>query len=81
MRHTLHDCFMSGFAMMYFQDPSLLQFQKRLEDAAHQNNLRNLFCVQSIPRDTRMRDVIDEIDSQEIEPLFEDFLSIGNSKN
>ncbi len=73
VKHTLHDCFMSGFAMMYFQDPSLLQFQKRLEDAAHQNNLRNLFCVQSIPRDTQMREVIDEIDSQGLEPLFEDF--------
>lgn len=73
VRHSLHDCFMSGFAMMYFQDSSLLQFQKRLEDAAHHNNLSNLFQVQSIPRDTQMREVIDEIDSRELEPLFEDF--------
>lgn len=73
VKHSVHDCFMSGFAMMFFQDPSLLQFQKRLEDAAHQNNLRNLFQVESIPRDTQMREVIDEIDSRGIEPLFEDF--------
>ncbi len=71
VRHSLHDCFMSG-AMMYFQDPSLLQFQKRLEDAAHQKNLRNLFQAQSIPKDTQMRDIIDAIDSGKIEPLFED---------
>jgi hypothetical protein len=27
IKHTLHDCMMSGFAMMLYQDPSLLQFQ------------------------------------------------------
>lgn len=29
--HSIHDSLMSGFACMFFQDPSLLQFQKRLE--------------------------------------------------
>ena len=76
VKHTLHDCLMSGFAMMFFQDSSLLQFQRRLEDAAHHNNLRNIFQVQSIPKDTQMRDVIDSIDSKEIEPLFEDFFRV-----
>ena len=73
VKHSVHDCFMSGFAMMFFQDPSLLQFQKRLEDTIHNNNLRTLFQVQSIPKDTQMRDVIDEVDSKELEPVFEDF--------
>lgn len=76
VKHTLHDCLMSGFAMMFFQDSSLLQFQRRLEDAAHHNNLRNIFQVQSIPKDTQMRDVIDSIDSKEIEPLFEDLFRV-----
>lgn len=48
--YLLHDCLMSGFAMMYFQDPSLLQFQRRLEDEYEQNNLRTLFNVQAIPK-------------------------------
>ncbi len=42
--HCIHDVFMSGFAMMYFQDPSILQFQKRLEDEIHNNNLKTLFA-------------------------------------
>ncbi|OGP62972.1 MAG: hypothetical protein A2V65_03075 [Deltaproteobacteria bacterium RBG_13_49_15] len=29
--YALHDCFMSAFAMMFLQDPSLLQFQLRLQ--------------------------------------------------
>ena len=73
IKHSIHDVFMSGFAMMHFQDPSLLQFQRRLEDGAHRNNLRTIFKVDSIPKDSQMKEVIDAIDSAELEPVFEDF--------
>lgn len=71
--HAMHDVFMSGFAMMFFQDPSLLQFQQRMEDEGHMNNLKTLFHVKTIPKDTWMREVIDEVDPEEIMPLFDDF--------
>jgi hypothetical protein len=73
VKHAVHDVLMSGFAMMFYQDSSLLQFQQRLQEAIHQNNLQTLFQVESIPRDSQMREVIDEIESRELEPLFEDF--------
>ncbi|MFT6269484.1 MAG: hypothetical protein ACJAVV_002310 [Alphaproteobacteria bacterium] len=38
---TQHDSLMSAFAYMFFQDPSLLHFQKRLEQHQQRNNLRN----------------------------------------
>ncbi len=80
--HCQHDVVMSGFAMMYFQDPSILQFQKRLEEGIHNNNLKTLFQVQSIPKDSQMKDVIDEVDSTELEPVFEDFfLAIQRGKH
>jgi hypothetical protein len=28
----LHDCLMSALAMMFFQDPSLLSFQRRMQE-------------------------------------------------
>lgn len=71
--YLMHDVFMSAFAMMFFQDPSLLQFQQRLEDEAHMNNLRTLFHVTSIPKDTQMREVMDDVDPAQITPLFDDF--------
>src|SRR3972149_9370981 len=74
VEHVVHDVLMSGFAIMFYQDRSLLQFQQRLEEAIHKNNLRTLFQVESIPRDSQMREVIDEVESRELEPLFEDFL-------
>jgi hypothetical protein len=73
VKHGVHDVLMSGFAMMFYQDSSLLQFQQRLQEAIHKNNLQTLFQVESIPKDSQMREVIDEVESQELEPLFEDF--------
>lgn len=74
--HSIHDVFMSGFAMMYFQDSSLLQFQKSLEDDMHNNNLKTLFQVQSIPKDSQMKAVIDGVGSAELEPIFEDWFRV-----
>lgn len=64
---------MSGFAMMYFQDPSLLQFQRRMEEANQQNNLRNMFDVDVIPGDTQLRDQLDNSPSDKLEEVFSDF--------
>ena len=59
--------------MMFFQDPSLLQFQKSLEDEIHTSNLKTLFQVSSVPKDTAMREVIDRYESSDLLPLFDDF--------
>jgi len=37
------------------------------------NNLTTLFQVQSIPGDTRMREVVDDVNPEELAPLFDDF--------
>ena len=65
--HCLHDVLMSGFAMMFFQDPSILAFQKRLQESAQQNNLSKVFGVVTIPKDTQMRDVIDMLPTVALE--------------
>lgn len=59
----IKDALMSGFACMYFQDPSLLQFQKRMQEDQHRNNLNTLLGVRTIPKETQMRTIIDGVDS------------------
>jgi hypothetical protein len=56
----LHDVLMSGFALFYFQPPSLLQFQQSMEKQTGQSNLQRLFGVQSVPSDTQMRTLLDD---------------------
>ena len=71
--HRLHDAFMSGFACMFFQDPSLTQFQKRLAEHENTSNLHTLFNVTSIPKDSQLRDIIDHTDSETLRPVFKDY--------
>lgn len=73
--YSLHDVLMSGFAMMFFQDSSILAFQKRLQESAQQNNLSNIFGVVTIPKDTQMRDAIDMVPTEALSDVFPDFLN------
>jgi hypothetical protein len=70
---SIHDAMMSGLACMYFQDPSLLQFQKRMQEEQHRNNLNTLFGIENIPKETQMREIIDEVSSEYFRPLFRDY--------
>ena len=72
--HCIRDVVMSALAMMFFQDPSLLQFQKRMEEARQTSNLKTLFGVSSVPKDACMREVLDELDPKRLRPVFKDFL-------
>ena len=49
------DVLMSGLAMMTVQDPSMLEFQRRLNQNTRSNNLKTLFCVDEIPATSQFR--------------------------
>jgi len=71
--YTLHDCAMSAFAMMFFQDPSLLEFQRRMQESINRNNLNTMFNVESIPKDTQLRDILDQCPTDKLEKVYADF--------
>ncbi len=70
---SYHDVLMSAFACMYFQDPSLAQFQKRMKEAKGKSNLQTLFDVKNIPKDSQLRDIIDTIPGALFAPIFKDY--------
>jgi len=70
---SLHDAMMSGFACMYFQDSSLLQFQNRLQEEQHRNNLKTFFEVSNIPKETQMRELIDGVDSEIFRAIYKNY--------
>jgi len=74
--HELQDVCMSALAMFCFQDPSLLAFQKRTQAPVLAQNLKNMWHIQSVPSDSQMRTVMDEIDSGEFEGLFATFFRL-----
>jgi hypothetical protein len=72
--YRLHDFFMTGFAMMYLQDPSLLAFQQRLQKACNLNNLKTMFDIKSIPKDSHLRDTLDQASTDDLNKIFSDYL-------
>lgn len=65
VNYSLRDTLMTAFAMFFFQDPSLLQFQTARKQKRGRCNLETLFAVRQLPAETQMRDLLDEVDSQE----------------
>jgi hypothetical protein len=68
--YSLHDCLMSGLAMMFFQDPSVLSFQRRMQDRMQDCNLKAMFAVKDIPTDSALRLILDQIPTLSIHPVF-----------
>lgn len=64
LSYPLHDTLMSGFAMMFFQHPSLLQFQRAMEKKRRRCNLQTIFGVHAIPSDTQMREILDGVEAE-----------------
>lgn len=58
---------------MHFQDPSLLQFQKRLEKKHHKSNLQTLFGIRKIPESTQLRTITNGVDSDYLSPFFDEY--------
>ena len=67
---TLHDCLMSALAMMFFQDPSLLSFQRRMQERMHCSNLKTMFAIEAIPSDAVLRKAVDAVDTKLLDPCF-----------
>jgi hypothetical protein len=67
--YSLHDTLMSGFAMMFFQYPNLLELQRKMKQRRQQCNVETLFGVRDVPSDTQMRDILDGVPVELIRPL------------
>ena len=67
---------MSALAMFCYQDPSLLQFMHRVKAEKMAANLTHIWAIDSVPSDSQMRVVMDEIDPKEFESLFTVFFRL-----
>jgi len=74
--NSIVDVVLSGLACMYYQSPSLLEFQRKMEKKEQRNNLRSMFTVQELPTDQGMRHIIDLVDSETtFRPIFKDLFN------
>jgi hypothetical protein len=69
LSYSLPDTLMSGFALMFFQHPSLLQFQRAMEKKRQRCNLQTIFGVREVPSDTQMREILDGVKPESLRGL------------
>jgi hypothetical protein len=72
---------MSAFAMLFFQHPSLLEYQRRMQQQTGQSNLERMFGVPAIPSDTQMREIVDGVPTEPLRRMlpqtFEQMRRVG----
>lgn len=66
LAYPLHATLMSGFALMFFQHPSLLQFQRAMKQKRRRCNLETIFGVTAVPSDTQMREILDGVNPEPV---------------
>src|SRR5229473_44581 len=69
LTYPLHDPLMSGFALMFFPHPSLLPFQRALQQKRRRCHLQTIFGVPAVPSDTQMREIRDGVEPEPLRAL------------
>ena len=69
---SLCDALQSGLALFALKDPSLLAFDER----RHERNLGQLFGIERVPSDTRLREILDVVNSEELRAAFNDVFRV-----
>src|SRR6056297_428554 len=71
LTYPMVDVLMSALAMFVFKDPSLLAFEERKGD----QSLKSIFKINNIPSDSRMREILDPIDVEQLNEAFADIFA------
>lgn len=64
---SLRDALMSGYALFSLKEPSLLAFDKRRKEPG---NLKRIYQIETIPSDTQMRKILDEVSPEELRSVY-----------
>jgi len=70
IRIALSDFLMSGFAIFCLKFASLLEFEEEMRGKKMASHLSPIFKLVEVPSDTHMRSVLDEIDPENLAPIF-----------
>jgi hypothetical protein len=74
----LEDILMSGFAIFSLKFPSLLKFEDEIRNKRKgRSNLQTIYHVKDVPSDTRMREVLDEVDPSELRKPFTELFALA----
>ncbi len=74
-RYSIEDITLSAFSVFHMQSPSFLQFQKDIEENEGKSNAQSFFGIKAIPSDNHIRDILDNVKAEVLQPMYERQLS------
>jgi len=81
LKYTISDITLSAFAIYYFQNPSWLDFTRKMNTKSGKNNAKSLFGIKNIPSDNHIRDTLDNINTKKLQSTFDKIYKLLLKKN
>ncbi|MBT9139355.1 MAG: hypothetical protein DDT31_01939 [Syntrophomonadaceae bacterium] len=75
LKHKISDTLIAGLAMMFFQEPSMFEFQRRLEERRGDNNLKTIFGVEEVPKTSQFGRILDDVSPEDVQGSFKTVLA------
>jgi hypothetical protein len=77
IEYDLHEVLNAAFALFVLRFPSLLKFEEHWMESVVRENIQNVFQVSSVPSDTQMREILDDLVPQALRPLFKQLVGLA----
>ena len=71
VEYAIEDIALSAFSLFYFQSKSWLDFQRNMFTRTGKSNAKSFFGIEKIPSDNHIRDVLDDIRVEQLQPIFD----------
>jgi hypothetical protein len=75
-RYKLVDALKRAFAVFFFQHPSMLDFQRQMQEKRKRGSLQGIFGLTEIPSDTQIKTLVDGIAPECLGGVFNEGLKI-----
>ena len=69
-KYTIKDAGLGAFAVLFFQSPSFLAYQRQMKRIKGGSNAESLFSMKRIPCDNQIRSLLDPVAPDQLFPLF-----------
>lgn len=79
IKYSLQDCLMTAYSMFSLKDPSVAVYRKEYPNRSE--NLKRVYGLEEVPKDTAMRETIDGVEYTHFEDVFKPCLDILKEKD
>jgi hypothetical protein len=74
LKYSFNDIILGAFSMLYFQNPSWLSFQRKIETPEDVNNAKTFFGIENIPVENHIKNTLDMLKPTVFKKMYDDIL-------